>query len=176
MLRGENHPCPDGPHDHPPDGSQHDHPPVCLSYGWGGAGGGRSPMPGVAEGLMKVHGGVPVRWLRRAAPQGPFQGPRRRVSPATRSPSRSRSPGSPWISLVWAGFYVLMAGAILALVKRTREARKAVLAAEAEPSREISGLDSGCREPGDRPYPLPALSHTTLPISERIVHLPYHYG
>ena len=35
----------------------------------------------------------------------------------------------PLISLVWAGFYVLMAGALLAFIKRTKEARKAVLEA-----------------------------------------------
>jgi hypothetical protein len=33
----------------------------------------------------------------------------------------------PLISLVWAGFYVLMAGAMLALVKRSGEARRMVL-------------------------------------------------
>jgi hypothetical protein len=33
----------------------------------------------------------------------------------------------PLISLVWGGFYVMMAGGIVAFVKRSREARKAVL-------------------------------------------------
>jgi hypothetical protein len=33
----------------------------------------------------------------------------------------------PLISLVWGGFYVMMAGALLAFVKRAREARRAVL-------------------------------------------------
>jgi hypothetical protein len=37
----------------------------------------------------------------------------------------------PLISLVWAGFYVLMAGGILALVKRAREARRAGVVEEA---------------------------------------------
>jgi hypothetical protein len=40
----------------------------------------------------------------------------------------------PLISLVWGGFYVLMAGAMLALVKRSREARKAVIAESEERS------------------------------------------
>ena len=38
----------------------------------------------------------------------------------------------PLIALVWGGFYVMMAGALLAFVKRAREARKAVLEASAE--------------------------------------------
>ncbi len=45
----------------------------------------------------------------------------------------------PLISLVWGGFYVLMAGAFLAFVKRAREARHATLQAEARaaaPDRE----------------------------------------
>ena len=37
----------------------------------------------------------------------------------------------PLINLVWAGFYVMMAGGLLALAKRAREARRAVLVAEA---------------------------------------------
>jgi hypothetical protein len=40
----------------------------------------------------------------------------------------------PLISLVWAGFYVMMAGAFLALVKRARETRRAVVAESAEPA------------------------------------------
>jgi hypothetical protein len=39
------------------------------------------------------------------------------------------------INLVWGGFYVMMAGGLLALVKRTREAKRAVVPA-IEPSRE----------------------------------------
>ncbi len=38
----------------------------------------------------------------------------------------------PLIALVWGGFYVMMAGALLALVKRAREASRAVAALEAE--------------------------------------------
>jgi hypothetical protein len=37
----------------------------------------------------------------------------------------------PLIVLVWAGFYVMMAGGVLAFVKRARDARRAVLGAEA---------------------------------------------
>ena len=34
----------------------------------------------------------------------------------------------PLISLVWAGFYVMMAGGILAMVRRARDARHAAIA------------------------------------------------
>jgi hypothetical protein len=45
----------------------------------------------------------------------------------------------PLIVLVWAGFYVMMAGGVLAFVKRAREARRAVQQAEAaEPTRAES--------------------------------------
>jgi len=37
----------------------------------------------------------------------------------------------PLIALVWGGFYVMMAGGVLAFVKRARDARRAVLGAEA---------------------------------------------
>ena len=46
----------------------------------------------------------------------------------------------PLIVLVWGGFYVMMAGAFLAFLKRAREARRATLEAEARsaaaPARE----------------------------------------
>jgi hypothetical protein len=38
----------------------------------------------------------------------------------------------PLIALVWGGFYVLMAGALLAFIKRSKEARRAVLEASPE--------------------------------------------
>ena len=44
----------------------------------------------------------------------------------------------PLIALVWGGFYVMMAGGLLAFIKRSGEARRAVIAAErdAEPRTE----------------------------------------
>ena len=38
----------------------------------------------------------------------------------------------PLIALVWGGFYVMMAGGLLAFVKRSKEARRAVLEASPE--------------------------------------------
>ena len=60
----------------------------------------------------------------------------------------------PMIALVWAGFYVMMAGALLALVKRSREASRAVAAIvepRAEPRAESS---AGYPAPGPPPVPL----------------------
>jgi hypothetical protein len=39
----------------------------------------------------------------------------------------------PLIALVWAGFYVMMAGGLLAFVRRAGEARRAVLEASEKP-------------------------------------------
>ena len=62
----------------------------------------------------------------------------------------------PLIALVWGGFYVMMAGGLLAFVKRSREARRAVL--EASPKRP--------RRPGTPVAPTgPALpAHTRSPL------------
>jgi hypothetical protein len=60
----------------------------------------------------------------------------------------------PMIALVWAGFYVMMAGALLALVKRSREASRAV-AAIVEPRAEPrSESPAGYTAPGPPPVPL----------------------
>ena len=40
----------------------------------------------------------------------------------------------PMIAFVWGGFYVMVAGAFLAFIKRAREARHATLLAEAKTS------------------------------------------
>ena len=52
----------------------------------------------------------------------------------------------PLISLVWGGFYVMMAGAMLALVKRAREARRAAAESVVE----------SVREPRKSPDPAPS--------------------
>ena len=49
----------------------------------------------------------------------------------------------PLISLVWGGFYVLMAGGFLALIKRAREARRAVAPVESEMARRPAADDVG---------------------------------
>ena len=62
----------------------------------------------------------------------------------------------PLIALVWGGFYVMMAGGLLAFVKRTKEARKAVL----EASEKRSSHDAA---PVSAPGPaLPAHTRSRL--------------
>jgi cytochrome c-type biogenesis protein CcmF len=50
------------------------------------------------------------------------------IKPATRESFSMDVTTKPLISLVWAGFYVMMAGGLLALVRRGKDARKAALA------------------------------------------------
>jgi hypothetical protein len=61
----------------------------------------------------------------------------------------------PLIALVWGGFYVMMAGALLAFLKRSREARAAVATATA-----ASAADARAPRTGSRP--LPATAHATV--------------
>jgi hypothetical protein len=61
----------------------------------------------------------------------------------------------PLISLVWGGFYVMMAGGILALLKRAREARRAV--AVPETARETPSI------PSSPPAGLPIPARSQLP-------------
>ena len=58
----------------------------------------------------------------------------------------------PLIALVWGGFYVMMAGGLLAFVKRSKEARRAVLEAVARSGREP-------RDPRRPDRPRPAGAH-----------------
>jgi hypothetical protein len=61
----------------------------------------------------------------------------------------------PLINLVWGGFYVMMAGGLLALVKRAREARRAVVVSEASRGAMSVPLPTG------RPVPAPGSSLPT---------------
>lgn len=62
----------------------------------------------------------------------------------------------PLISLVWAGFYVMMSGGILAFIKRAREARRAVAPAESEIARR---RETG--SPAESGVPVPAVASST---------------
>jgi hypothetical protein len=54
----------------------------------------------------------------------------------------------PLIALVWGGFYVMMAGGVLAFVKRSREARRAVLeAGRAEATVSVAEAPVGATGP-----------------------------
>ena len=115
----------------PPDGSKHD---VTIKYVWHmdtrEADAEEVDLPGVPGGKATVlavspNDGAVVLRLR-----GVSKDPAAEFQPATTESLSVDVTRKPLISLVWGGFYVLMAGALLALVKRTREARQAVLRAE----------------------------------------------
>ncbi len=117
----------------PPDGSKHD---ATLRYVWHldtrEADAEESDVPGVPGGKMTVlavspNDGAVVLRLR-----GVSKDPAAEFQAATTESLSVDVTDKPLISLVWGGFYVLMAGAMLALVKRTREARQAVLRAESQ--------------------------------------------
>ena len=128
----------------PPDGSSHD---LTLSYIFYMDGRPENAqeveVPGVPGSKMRVvavspNDGAVVLWLKGIA-----RDPAEEIQPATTESLSVEVTRKPLISLVWGGFYVLMAGAALAFVKRSREARQAVLAGD----RANASLPSESREP-----------------------------
>jgi cytochrome c-type biogenesis protein CcmF len=123
----------------PPDGTRHDLTAKFVYYM-----DGRPPdaqeveIPGAPGSKMRVEAvspsdGAIVVWMK-----GVSKDPAAEFQAATTESLSLEVTKKPLISLVWGGFYVLMAGGILALVKRTREAHRAVVSdtvAEA-PARE----------------------------------------
>jgi len=118
----------------PPDGSSHD---VTLKFVFFMDGrpsdAQEVEVPAVPGSKMRVvavspNDGAVILWMK-----GVSKDPGREYQPATTESLSVEVTEKPLISLVWAGFYVLMAGAALAFVKRSREARKAVLAEGREP-------------------------------------------
>jgi cytochrome c-type biogenesis protein CcmF len=112
----------------PPDGAKHD---ATLRYVYHLDGGPpESPeleVPGVAGAFMRVVSVSPNDGAVIVRLRGMSKDPRQEFQAATKESLSVQITHKPLISLVWAGFYVLMAGAFLALVKRAREARKAVV-------------------------------------------------
>jgi hypothetical protein len=117
----------------PPDGSSHDLTLRYLFYMDGRPEEAQEvEVPGVPGSKMRVvavspNDGAVVLWLKGIA-----RDPARETQPATTESLSVEVTRKPLISLVWGGFYVLMAGAALAFVKRSREARQAVLAGRRE--------------------------------------------
>jgi len=112
----------------PPDGSKHD---LTLRYVFHMDGGPTEAqemeVPGVPGSRMRVEAvspndGAVVLWMR-----GLSKDPAAEYQPATKESLSVDVTQKPLIALVWAGFYVLMAGAFLAFVKRTREAHRATV-------------------------------------------------
>jgi cytochrome c-type biogenesis protein CcmF len=110
----------------PPDGSKHD---LTLRYVFHMDGSPpeaqEAEIPGVAGSKMRVEAvspndGAVVLWTR-----GISKDPAAEYQPATTESLSVDVTQKPLIVLVWAGFYVMMGGAFLAFLKRTREAHRA---------------------------------------------------
>ena len=111
-----------------PDGVNHD---ATLRYVWNmetrEAVAPEVDVPGVPGGKMKVVAVSPNDGALVLRLTGVSKDKSAEYQAATTESLSVDVTHKPLISLVWGGFYVLMAGAFLALVKRTREARRVVL-------------------------------------------------
>ncbi|HYK42477.1 MAG TPA: cytochrome c biogenesis protein CcsA [Thermoanaerobaculia bacterium] len=120
----------------PPDGTKHD---VTVKYTfYMDRGEGDSPeqeIPGVPGGRLQVLAVSPNDGAVVLRLQGVSKNPADEHKAATTESLSVDVTHKPLISLVWGGFYVMMAGALVALFKRAKEARKAVLAESATPVR-----------------------------------------
>jgi cytochrome c-type biogenesis protein CcmF len=120
----------------PPDGSKHD---ATVRYLYNMDGGEADApeleVPGVAGAFMKVMAVSPSDGAVALRLRGISKDRAKEFQAATRENLSIELTHKPLINLVWGGFYVLMAGGLMALVKRTREARRAAVPAT-ESSRE----------------------------------------
>ena len=119
----------------PPDGSKHD---VTLKFVFHLD--GQEPeaetldVPGVPGGKMQVVAVSPKDEAVLLRMTGVSSDKSAEYQPATVESLSVDVTRKPMIAFVWGGFYVMMAGGLLAFAKRAREARHAMLASEAEPS------------------------------------------
>ena len=120
----------------PPDGSKHD---VTVKYTFHmDRGEGDSPeqdIPGIPGGRVQVLAVSPNDGAVVLRLQGVSKNPADEHRAATTESLSVDVTRKPLISLVWGGFYVMMAGALVALFKRAKEARKAVLAESSAPAK-----------------------------------------
>ena len=121
----------------PPDGSRHDATVRFVHHLDGGEPDAPElEIPGVPGAFMKVMAVSPADGAVVMRLRGMSKNPAAEVQAATRESLSVEITRKPLINLVWGGFYVMMAGGLLALVKRTREAKRAVVPAT-EPSRVL---------------------------------------
>jgi cytochrome c-type biogenesis protein CcmF len=120
----------------PPDGSKHDATVRYVHHLDGGEPDAPElEVPGVPGAFMKVMAVSPADGAVVLRLRGMSKNPAAEVQAATQESLSVEITRKPLMNLVWGGFYVMMAGGLLALVKRTREAKRAVVPAT-EPSRE----------------------------------------
>ncbi len=124
----------------PPDGSKHD---VTLRFLYHLDGqeaeSQDADVPGVPGGRMRVVAVSPNDGAVLLRMRGVSKDRAAEYQAATTESLSVDVTRKPMIALVWGGFYVMMAGGLLAFVKRAREARHAMLASEAHqaiPTRE----------------------------------------
>lgn len=128
----------------PPDGSKHD---ATLRYVHHMD--GREPIaqeleiPGVAGAFMKVVSVSPSDGTVALRLRGLSKDPAAEHQAATRESLSIEVTRKPLINLVWGGFYVMMAGGLLALLRRSREARRAMVPAESELASRRAGENIG---------------------------------
>ncbi|MDQ2977923.1 MAG: cytochrome c biogenesis protein CcsA [Acidobacteriota bacterium] len=112
----------------PPDGSKHD---ATLRYVFHMDGGETDApeveIPGKPNGRMQVLAVSPNDGAVILRLRGVSRDPSAEHRAATTESLSVDVTRKPLIALVWGGFYVMMAGALIALVKRTREARRAAV-------------------------------------------------
>jgi hypothetical protein len=141
----------------PPDGSKHD---ATLRYVHHMD--GREPnaeeleIPGVPGAFMKVVAVSPSDGTVALRLRGLSKDPAAEYQAATRESLSIEVTEKPLINFVWGGFYVLMAGGLLALVKRSREAARATVRADAE-------AHSVAAPPTTESPALPVPARSTLP-------------
>jgi cytochrome c-type biogenesis protein CcmF len=138
----------------PPDGSKHE---ATLRYVHRMDGQETTSeeveIPGVAGAFMKVIGVSPSDGTVVLRMRGLSKDPAAEHQAATRESLSVEVTRKPLINLVWGGFYVMMAGGLLALWKRSREASRATVRAEAE-----ERLAPSPRAPESPALPAPARS------------------
>ncbi|MCA1581807.1 MAG: cytochrome c biogenesis protein CcsA [Acidobacteria bacterium] len=147
----------------PPDGTKHD---ITARYVFHTDGQpADSPevaIPGLSNAFLQVLAVSPTDGAVVLKMRGVSRDPAAEHQAATVESLSVDVTRKPLISLVWGGFYVMMAGALLALVKRSREARRAVAALEAEPGPRIP---AGSTAPGTAPAVGPAVPvHLRSPL------------
>ena len=119
----------------PPDGSKHD-TTLKFVYHLDGSGAETEDVevPGVPGGKMRVVAVSPKDEAVLLRMVGVSKDKSAEYQAATTESLSVDVTRKPMIAFVWGGFYVMMAGGLLAFVKRAREARHAMLAADPEPS------------------------------------------
>jgi cytochrome c-type biogenesis protein CcmF len=140
----------------PPDGSTHD---VTLRYVFHldtrQAEADEAAIPGFADGRMRVLAVSPNDGAVVVRLKGVSKNPADEFQAATVESLSVDVTRKPLIALVWGGFYVLMAGGLLAFIKRSGEARRAVLEASTRPAVEPPVTATGPAVPAHTRSPLP---------------------